>query len=175
MPMSPPFHLGMLILEGERREEMLLKTKFSEANGEVSPDGRWLAYESNESGQGEVYLAPFPGVNTSKRQVSTDGGTRALWSKDGRELFYYVAPDTIMAVPVTSRADLAVGKPEVVVKGPYAVAVNDGRHYDVSPDGKRFLLLKDVETAAGAQACAARDPSVQHWAEELKAKLPAGK
>ena len=77
---------------------MLLHSAASdESNGEVSPDGRWLAYQSNESGREEVYVRPFPNVETARRQVSTGGGTRPLWSRNGRELFYYVAPDTIMA------------------------------------------------------------------------------
>ena len=172
-PLAPPWNVGMLSLEGERREETLLKTKFSENNGDVSPHGRWLAYESDESGQGQVYLAPFPDVNTSKRQVSTGGGTRPLWSKDGRELFYYVAPDTVMAVPVSPGPNLALGKPAVVVKGSYARAVSPGRHYDVSPDGKRFLLLKDVETAPGAKPVPPEIHFVQHWAEELNRLVPA--
>jgi Tol biopolymer transport system component len=80
---------------------VLVKTTFNEVNGVVSPDGQWLAYESDESTRSEVYLSPFPNVNVSKRQVSTSGGSRPLWSKDGRELFYYQPPATIMAVPVT--------------------------------------------------------------------------
>ena len=174
-PLVPPYDIGMLNIEGERREEMLVKTNFNETNGAVSADGRWLAYESSESGQNEVYLAPFPDVHTSKRPVSTRGGTRPLWSKDGRELFYYVTPDTIMAVPVRLGADVVLGNPQVVVKGPYAVAINNGRHYDVSPDGKRFLLLKDAETAAGAKPAAPEIHLVLNWAEELKAKVPAAK
>jgi len=174
-PLSGPFELGMLTLDGEHREEMLLKTKFSESNGMVSRDGKWLAYESNESGPSEIYLAPFPGVTTSKKTVSTNGGTRPLWSKDGRELFYYVTPDTIMAVPVTLGPQPVLGKPVVVVKGPYAVALNAGRHYDVSPDGQRFLLLVDAPTSEGQKAELPEMRFVQNWAEELKAKVPAAK
>ena len=82
-PHTPPYDLGVLSLDGERRDKMLLTTSFNETNGEVSPDGGWLAYQSNESGREEVYLSPFPEVTASKRQVSTLGGTRPLWSKDG--------------------------------------------------------------------------------------------
>jgi serine/threonine-protein kinase len=171
-PQNPPHDIGMLVLDGARREEMLLKTKFSERNGAVSPDGHWLAYQSNESTQDEIYLAPFPDVNTSKRQVSTRGGTRPLWSTDGRELFYYVAPDTIMALPVRLGADVALGNPQVVVKGPYADAVNTGRHYDVSADGRRFLLLKDAPAPDGQKPAAPEIHLVEHWFEELRAKVP---
>ena len=174
-PLTSPFDLGVLILDGKRREEMLLKTKFSESNGMVSRDGKWLAYESNESGPTQVYLSAFPDVTSSRRTVSTDGGTRPLWSKDGRELFYYLAPDTIMAVSVTLSPQPVLGKPVVVVKGPYAVALNAGRHYDVSPDGQRFLLLVDAPAPDGQKAEVPEMRFVQNWTEELKAKVPAGK
>jgi serine/threonine-protein kinase len=169
---APIHHLGLLSLAGERAAEMLLNTNVNVTNAEVSPDGHWLAYESNESGQAEVYLAPFPDVKAQKRPVSTSGGTRPLWSRDGRELFYYVVPDTIMAVPVRLGTDVVLGKPQVVLKGGFAAAAYIGRHYDVSLDGKRFLLLKDAEPAKSAPP---EVILVQHWDEELKAKLPAGK
>jgi Tol biopolymer transport system component len=165
-------HLGLLSLAGERREEMLWDRSYYASNADVSPDGHWLAYDSNESGQTEINLAPFPDVKAQKLRVSTSGGTRPLWSRDGRELFFYVTPGTIMSVPVRWGTDVGLGTPQVVVKGPYAAAVYAGRHYDVSPDGKRFLLLKDAESAKSTP------PEVilgQHWTEELKAKLPAGK
>jgi serine/threonine-protein kinase len=164
--------LGMLTLEGERREDVLLNTKFNEINGDVSPDGRWLAYQSNESGQFEVYLAPFPDAVASKRQVSAGGGTRPLWSRDGRELFYYLEPGTIMTVPVTPGPNLALGTPTVAVKGPFVRAALTGRHYDVSRDGKRFLLLKDAEAANGAKPAPPEIHLVQHWSEELKRLVP---
>ena len=78
----------------------LLKTPFSELNGEVSPNGRWLAYQSNESGQFEIYVRPFPGVDEGRFVVSTGGGRQPSWAQSGRELFY-VAPDgSLMGVPV---------------------------------------------------------------------------
>ena len=85
---------------------------------EVSPDGHWLAYQSDESTRSEVYLSPFPDVSSSKRQLSTNGGTRPLWSKskDRSELFYYVEPGAIWAVPVTLGANLTLGKPIQVVR-----------------------------------------------------------
>ena len=152
-PLSSPFDIGMVTLGSERREDILLGTKFSEAGASVSPDGRWMAYESDETGRTEVYVAPFPDVAASKQQVSTGGGSRPLWSTNGRELFYYAAPDAIMAVPVTTGRTLVLGKPAVAVKGPYATPLNAGRHYDVSADGKRFLMLMDAATADGAEAC----------------------
>jgi len=102
-------------------------------------------------------------------------GTRPLWSKDGRELFYYLPPDTIMAVPVAQGPNLTLGAPAVAVKGSYALALNAGRHYDVSPDGQKFLLLVDAQSPDGKKAEPPEMRLVLHWTEELKAKLPAGK
>ena len=117
-------------------------------------------------------MRPFPNVETKRIQVSTGGGTRPLWSPTGRELFYYVAPDTIMAVSVRLGADITLGNPQPVVRGPYAFAANTGRHYDVSADGQRFLLLKDAPTPNGQKAPAPEIHLVLHWVEELKAKVP---
>ena len=171
-PLSPPYNLGVLSLD-DHKEALLLDTSFDEINGALSPDGRWLAYQSNESGSIEIYLVPFPDVRASKRQVSTGGGTRPLWRQDRRELFYYVEPGTIMAVPITPGADLTLGRPAVVVKGPYASPRNNGRHYDVSPDGKRFLLLKDVETSGSTKPPPPEIRLVLHWVNELERLVPA--
>jgi serine/threonine-protein kinase len=173
-PVGGPYDLGVLSLDGSRREDVLLKTSFNELNALVSPDGRWLAYESDESARSEIYLSPFPEITASKRQVSTNGGSRPLWSKDGRELFYYVPPGTIMAVPVTPRPNLALGRPAVAVNSPYAAAGNyNPRHYDVSPDGQRFLFLKDAETSGANKPVSPEIRLVQNWAEELKRLVPA--
>ena len=170
-PLAPPYDIGVITIDGDRQVEMLLETSFSETNGELSPDGEWLAYESTESGQSEIYLRPFPDVQTSRQQVSTGGGSRPLWSRDGRELFYYVEPGTIMAVPIGSGTELALGRPEVIIQGSYATPLNTGRHYDVSPDGQRFLLLRDAgdtsEDVASPQIIL-----VQNWFEELKDRVP---
>ena len=153
---------------------MLLHSPANEDNGEISPDGRWLAYDSNESGRSEVYVRPFPNVETGRRQVSTGGGTRPLWSRDQPELFYYVAPDTIMAVSVRLGTEAVLGTPRPVVKGRYADnQVLGSRHYDVSPDGQRFLLLKDAPPPDGQKPAAPEIHVVVNWQEELKAKLPA--
>ena len=75
-------------LDDEQAAEPLLQTEFPEINPEISPDGRWLAYVSNESGQQEVYVRPFPNIEAGKWQVSQDGGRLPVWAPDGRELSY---------------------------------------------------------------------------------------
>ena len=110
--------------------------------------------------------------SADRPQVSTDGGTRPLWSRDGRELFYYLEPGTILAVPVELGTAFTPGRPEVVVQGDYAVPFNAGRHYDVSPDGSRFLLLSDVGAREGEEPVAARIDVVLNWDQELMERVP---
>ena len=161
------FDLGAVSLQGEPQVEWLLREAYSEGNGEISPDGRWLAYQSDESGQNEIWVRSFPDVTAFRTQVSNDGGTRPLWSRDGTELFYFVDPDTIMTVPVGDGPEFVAGLPTVAVQGPYAIPSNAGRHYDVSCDGQRILLLRETGAAAVQQMHV-----VQNWFEELKRLVP---
>ena len=88
-------------------------------NAEISPDGQWLAYQSNKSGQEEIYIRTFPNVTTTELQVSTSGGTQPLWSPDGRELFY-VSMGTLMRVPLMKTGSTGKpGTPVKVLEGPY--------------------------------------------------------
>ncbi len=105
--------------QGERRVTPLIAPPSSEQNADLSPDAQWVAYESNESGQTEVYVRPFPNVEEGRWLVSRDGGTRPLWSRDGRELFYLGAPGRVMAVPIQPGPTFVYGNPQVVVEGPY--------------------------------------------------------
>jgi hypothetical protein len=118
-------------------------------------------------------VRPFPNVETKRIQVSAGGGTRPLWSPTGRELFYHMAPDTIMAVSVRLGANITLGNSQQVVKRPFGFAVSTGRNYDVSADGQRFLLLKDAPTPNGQKAAAPEIHLVLNWFEELKAKATA--
>jgi hypothetical protein len=137
----------------------------------VSPDGRWMAYQSNESGKDEIYVRPFPNVNEGRWQVSANTGTRPLWSRDGRELFYFIPPGVIMAAPIVPGAAFSAGTPVAVVKGTYS-SPQTGRMYDVSPDGRRFLLIKEVRPQGEAAAPPPQLIVVQHWSEELKRLVP---
>ena len=135
---------------------------------EISPDGRFLAYQSDESGPFEVHVRPFPQVDGNRWQVSTRGGTRPAWSRNGRELFYIDESMTLTAVPVrTSGPTFSMGSPAKVFDAKYAQP-NPARHYDVSLDGQRFLMLK--ESAADPNATPASMVVVEHWVEELKSR-----
>ena len=102
--------------------------------------------------------------------MSAGGGTRPLWSRDGRELFYYLPPGVIMAAPIGPGSSFTPGTPTVVLKGTY-LSPQTGRMYDVSPDGRRFLLIKESR-GEGAAPPPPQLIVVQHWLEELKRLVP---
>lgn len=138
---------------------------------EVSPNGRYLAYQSAESGRDEVYVRPFPEMDGGRWQLSTAGGTRAAWARSGRELFYLDATNTLTAVPVqTSGATFGAGTPAKVFDAKYSTPF-PVRSYDVSADGKRFLMLKDSATG-DPNATPVSMILVEHWFEELKGLVP---
>jgi serine/threonine-protein kinase len=149
-----------------------LQTPFSELNAEVSRDGRWLAYESNESGRNEIYVRPFPNVDAGKRQVSTNGGTQPLWAHNGQELFYE-SNGGLMRVAVKMGLTFEAGTPRKLLDGPYLFhpVVGLGRMYDVWRDDQRFLMIKD-SSGTDARPPLARIILVQNWFEELKRLVP---
>ena len=134
---------------GDRKPVPFLKTQFSESLANLSPDGRWIAYVSDESGKFEVYVQSFP-TPSGKWQVSTEGGNSPRWRRDGKELFY-VAPDRkLMAVPVKLGTIFEAGAPGAL----FEANINPGggpgigHQYDVTADGQRFLLnLEPRETS----------------------------
>jgi eukaryotic-like serine/threonine-protein kinase len=165
--------LFSLALNGTHQTKALLQTKFDERNGIVSPDGRWLAYESNSSGAFEIYIRPFPNVGGGQWEVSTAGGTQPLWSRSGKELFYFSGDGALLRVPVeASGATWHAGAPtKLLDRRSYVNSVaGTGRTYDVSPDGQRFLMIRVPGTDASAAPPAVI--VVQHWDEELKRLVP---
>ena len=111
---SNPPSLQLLSLTGERRDELLLETSpFVLSGAQISPDGRWLAYASIESGRNEIYVRPFPDVDAGKWQISSSGGGAPVWARDGRELFYLDQSGTVLAVSVDGRESFQFGNSEV--------------------------------------------------------------
>ena len=150
--------------------EPLTETLFNGSMADFSPNGRYLAYQSEESGRSEIYVRPFPHVDNGRWQVSTAGGTRPVWARSGRELFYLDASNTLTAVPVsTSGSTFSIGIPAKVFDTKYAEP-NPSRHYDVSADGQRFLMLKDSATG-DPNATPVSMVVVEHWFEELKQRV----
>jgi serine/threonine-protein kinase len=161
--------LAVLTLDSDDPPKPLVATEFNELNAEISPDGRWLAYRSNESGRDEVYVRPFPNVAAALWQVSTDGGQHPVWARSGDELFYRALDGSLMRVPVELQPMFSAGTPRKLFQGQYLKG--SGRAYDVSPDASRFLMIKEGNgTDEGATP-----PSlvvVQNWFEELKGLAP---
>ena len=153
-----------------RKAEPFLKTPFNEGVPRFSPDGRWLADVSNESGRYEIYVQPYPGPG-GKWQISTEGGNEPLWNPNGRELFYR-SGDKMMAVGIATQPSFAAGTPRMLFEGRYEPSPVPATNYDVSPDGQRFLMLKPSEQA---QAAPTQINVVLNWFEELKQKVPAAK
>ena len=168
--------IWVLPFSGDRRPSAIIQTRFSEAYADFSPDGQWLAYASNESGRNEVYVQPYPGPGP-RQQVSTDGGTAPAWSRDGRELFYTTTQTRggqatftkMMAVSVGLRSTFTAGAPRVLFQDNYgASAVVRG--YDVTADGRRFLMVQQKKRPP---VSASEMILVQNFLEELKARVPA--
>jgi len=141
--------LWIVNLEGDRTPRPLLVSQFDALAARVSPNGRWLAYTSNESGRNEVYARPFPGAG-GRWTISTDGGTEPVWASDGRALLYRSGSALVRVAVGTSR-DFTVGRRDTLVRETlrenYAANYFHAM-YDVSPDGRRFAFIKSgVETA----------------------------
>ncbi|MBI3048676.1 MAG: PD40 domain-containing protein [Acidobacteria bacterium] len=133
-----------LLRLNDRVEFPFLATPAIEGAPRYSPDGNWLAYMSTESGGPQVYVQELPG-DRRKRQVSTDGGIQPVWNPKGSELFYRNG-SRLMAVPITTSQNFAVGQPKVVFDRAYFVTPigQTNPSYDISPDGQRFLMIKET-------------------------------
>ena len=167
------YDIWTLSPEGDRRPRPFLETRFNEQYPDLSPDGRWLAYVSNQTGRVEVYVQPYPGAGL-RQQISVDGGTAPAWSRDGRELFYMTAPSLggqaaltkMMVVPIQLKPTFTAGTPRMLFEGRYGLTANI-RGYDVAPDG-RFLMVQQKDRPATRVADMV---IVQNWIEELKQKV----
>jgi serine/threonine-protein kinase len=144
----------------------LVGTSFTERAPALSPDGRWLAYVSDESGRDEVYVRPFPEAAQAKWQVSLNGGTEPEWSHAGGELFYRNAGGELIAAEIASRPAFVVGRQRALFRAAAYSSDYSHRLYDVSPDDRRFLMMR--ERGGGERADLIL---VQNWFEELRAKV----
>jgi serine/threonine-protein kinase len=141
------FDIFALSLRDPRALRPILNTPAYEGGARLSPDGKWLSYVSNESGQYEVYVRPFSGMDR-RWPVSTEGGTQAVWNPNGRELFYRNG-NKMMAVDVTASPDLKLSAPHVLFDQRYAFSSGITiANYDVSRDGQRFLMVKNEAGAS---------------------------
>ncbi len=160
--------IWILHVSGDRKPQPFLRTQFNETAPSFSPDGRWLAYASDESGRYEIYVQPYPGPG-GKWQISTEGGTEPAWGHNG-EIFYR-SGDKMIAVETTTQPTFSADKPKVLFVGHYVPSLLTNTNYDVSPNGQRFVMIKEDEQAATATQINV----VLNWFEELKQKVPTGK
>jgi serine/threonine-protein kinase len=153
--------------------EALIATPANEFSAQVSPNGRFLVYQSDESGQPEIYVRPYPEVDTGRWQVSRGGGTRPRWSRDGSELFFFATvPGTdssLMVSTITADTTFRWSVPQALFSGSYTTAPELRQSYDVSLDGQSFLMIKDV---AGENGAAPEIIVIENWFEELKRLVP---
>jgi serine/threonine-protein kinase len=162
LDMSPP-----------RRVVPLLQTPANERNGEISPDGRWIAYSSAESGRHEIYVRPYPNLEDRRWQISVDGGVQPVFSRRGDELFFLGREGRMMVSQIRTSGEFSASAPRAILEPQhYALesavnAIITARTYDISPDGQRFLMIESAEAPVNAGIVV-----VLNWSEELKRLLP---
>ena len=150
----------------------LLASAFDERGAALSPDGRWLAYVSNESGRDEVFVRPFPNVGEGRWQVSTEGGYAPRWAREGRELFFEPPDGGVMATPVAPAETFAPGAPRrVIPAGLSLVAASRVPYYEQLPGDGRFLMVRGTGTRE--RASDVQLVVVDNWTEELRARMGA--
>ena len=159
------FHLGTGVMSG------FLATPAREYMASFSPDGRWLAYTSNESGGDEVYVRPFPRTEGVARLVSIGGGSGPVWAPNGSTLYYRGASGDMMAVPVTLEPMFTSGRPRTLFRfaGIYRMS-GTATAYDIHPDGKRFIMVSERKDAAASPRNQVN--IVLNWFEELRRLAP---
>jgi tricorn protease-like protein len=148
--------------------EILVQTPSGEYGAMISPDGRFFAYVSHESGRPEVYIRPYPRAGDGKWQVSTNGGTAPIWARNGKELYFLSSANTLMSVSVNTTRTFGAGSPTKLLDARYAAPGELGI-YDVSTDG-RFLMMKETGPTE-PDAAPASMIVVLNWFEELKATV----
>ena len=172
--------VGIMSLDDPQTTDWLFENDFYYGHSQISPDGHWIAYTSNEEGQDEVYVRPFPSVEDDRVKVSQDGGFVPRWGPNSDELFYqaYQGADresgtvTMMMASIETEPRLRAGSPVALFSGPYRaaeLALGLPRSYAVSPDGQRFLIIKEgTEAETGTNDIIL----VQNFDEELNRLLP---
>ena len=164
--------LHTLSMGGDRTTNSLVETGFLEGRPRLSPDGRWIAYQTDESGSLEVLVRPFPEIEAGRWEATTGGGISPVWSPDGRELFFFLA-GAMWAVPIETEPTFRALSPALLFQGPYVAAPLGRAPFDVDPDGGRFLMRRPAGPTPANDAAELELIVVQNWFEELERLVPA--
>jgi len=146
---------------------LIADPKFGVYHGRVSPDGRWIAYDSDEAGRTEVFVRPFPDVERGRWQVSEDGGSLPFWARSGRELFFVTAASRLADVSVSGGNSFSYSKPQLLFDTS-AYGQSGTRQFDISADDRRFLAVRPLTSPPPARPSIA---IVLHWFDDVKAKM----
>ncbi|MDA2928027.1 protein kinase, partial [Acidobacteria bacterium AH-259-G07] len=146
------------------KPKLFLKSPSNERTGRFSPDGQWIAYISDETGEYQVYVVPYPGPGP-KIPVSINGGLSPIWAPDGGELFFRKG-GKVLAAPVTYKPELRIGQPVELFEGSYTLDLMGHQRYDIAPDGQKFLMVENSDDF--------RIVIVQNWIDELRRLVPTG-
>jgi serine/threonine-protein kinase len=170
-------NIGALPLQDREHARMIFPEQYMVEWAILSPDGKWIAYDSSESGRPEVYVSPYPAMAPRER-ISTDGGLHPLWAPDGRQLYYrtgaspeeleqrVLAQKTrVMAVSIETKPGFKAGRPRMLFEGPY---FESGHDIAITPDGKGFILIRETDSQTAPKEIEA----VVNWSEELKHRVP---
>jgi serine/threonine protein kinase/Tol biopolymer transport system component len=150
---------------------LIADPKFGAYHGRVSPDGHWIAYDSDEAGRTEVFVRPFPDVELGRWQVSEDGGSFPFWARSGRELFFVTAANKLADVSVPAGNSFSYSKPQLLFDTS-AYGQSGTRQFDISIDGRRFLAVRPLTSPPPARPSIA---IVLHWLDDVKAKMTSKK
>jgi len=162
--------IEQMAIERPSDTKVLVKNELCNAHAAVSPNGRWMAYRSNVSGQNEIYVERYPELG-NRQQISMGGGHVPVWSRDGRELFFpSLDGRQMLAVPVQSGSTLVAGRPQVLFETAMGVSIS-GRPYDIAPDGRFLIIIRGGQAEAG-DGTASNLIVVQNWFEDLKRLVP---
>ena len=159
--------IWVLQMDGDRKEAPVIKTPSEETVPRFSPDAHWIAYVSDESGRNEVYVQPYP-TSGQKWQISTSGGREPVWSPNGSELFYREVNNKMMVSDIKTAPSFTAAKPRVLFEGAYEGPLASRANFDITPDGKRFLMLQALDHGQSS----AEIKVVSNWFTELQQHVP---
>ena len=152
---APSWNLWIHPFPADGKPRAYLETPFRKSHAQVSPNGKWLAFTTNETGTDQIVIQAFPDPTLGRRTVTTNGGTFPRWQKDGRELYYLAADRKLMAVHVKDDVAMSLGETTALFQtelptGTLAIPVLSGFPYDVANNGQRFLLITPIQSATAS-------------------------